>query len=409
MALEEHDTMVPSHVWANIGNDTAKWDDGWFSDTVHARRFEGDLVEIDSVVTSELHLGDNEKAYFGDVNDASIYYDGVDLIVKAREVGSGDVILEDCGLGVGQTGSSLGGLIDATFVTQATGSNQIGIYSAVFYGAASSGNFTNVVYGIYGNAQTVAAYDDDITTLQGFRNVSIHNGSGTCTYMYGSGFRVYAADGCGPVTNMYGNHIFCNAGATAGTVTNIYGLYIEDIDDGSTLNYSIYTKAGDVRLGGDTYFEGSGSGMPYGGISATDVASTITISGTGTANKVQVTAFNANDPSNLTTPNHTTDDITIIKTGVYRVTCFISSESVGGLGYKVGYGIWKNNGATQLTNLHSHRDFATGAGGEHGSVALGGHVSLTVGDTIELWVWNDTNTANVIIDDVTLSLEMVGG
>ena len=35
---------------------------------------------------------------------------------------------------------------------------------------------------------------------------------------------------------------------TGGTLTNQYGIYIDDQDAAATLNYSIYTNAGDVRL-----------------------------------------------------------------------------------------------------------------------------------------------------------------
>src|SRR3990167_963664 len=36
-------------------------------------------------------MSDNSKAYFGEGNDASIYYDGTDLIINPKEVGSGNV------------------------------------------------------------------------------------------------------------------------------------------------------------------------------------------------------------------------------------------------------------------------------------------------------------------------------
>lgn len=44
--LEYYDTIIPSHLFANIGNDTARWHDGWFSDTVYARRLVADIFEV---------------------------------------------------------------------------------------------------------------------------------------------------------------------------------------------------------------------------------------------------------------------------------------------------------------------------------------------------------------------------
>ncbi len=144
----------------------------------------------------------------------------------------------------------------------------------------------------------------------------------------------------------------------------------------------------------------------YGGIHANDVNLEHTISGTGIANKVQITAFNANDPSNGTTPNNTTDDITILYAGDYHITVSATLESVSGSSAEFGYAVFINNGATEVLNMHGHRDIASG-GGQAGSISMAGVATFAVNDTVEVWVWNETNTQNIVVDDISLSLHRI--
>jgi hypothetical protein len=50
-----------------------------------------------------------------------------------------------------------------------------------------------------------------------------------------------------------------------------------------------------------------------------------------------------------------------------------------------------------------------GAGGDTGSISMNGIIACYVNDTIEIWMWNEDNTNNVIVDDITLSLVQIGG
>lgn len=145
------------------------------------------------------------------------------------------------------------------------------------------------------------------------------------------------------------------------------------------------------------------TGIPYGEISASDVMTTLTITATGQGNKVQVTAFDTNGLSNNMTPDHTNDHLIGLKAGVYFCSVSMAVESGTGAGFQAGFSIYKNNGTTEFPNLHAHRNFA-GGGSDRGSITLSGFLSISVNDTIELWTWNDTNTVNIIIDDVTMSL-----
>jgi hypothetical protein len=192
----------------------------------------------------------------------------------------------------------------------------------------------------------------------------------------------------------------------SGTVTTGYGLYLEDQDEATT-NYAIYTNAGLVRFGDDLIW-GSGAGLAYAGISGYNESDTIAIAGAGIANKAQVTSFDTNDPSNNCTPDHTNDHITIVEAGDYMVTCSITAESAAaGGGDTIGFGIWKNNGATEYQNLHAHR-LLTGGGGDVGSISISGVATFAASDTVELWVYNEDSGDDVVINDVSLALVQVG-
>ena len=158
---------------------------------------------------------------------------------------------------------------------------------------------------------------------------------------------------------------------------------------------------------GDMIFVNS-HGMCFGEIYATDVANMITIASSGYGGRAQITSFAVNGVSNNATPDHTNDHITITKAGVYLCTCSISTTSTGGTAYVVKFAVFKNNGATPFNNVHAHRSLS-GGGGDTGSISLSGMIDLAAADTIELWCWNATNTNNIIIEDVILSLLQIGG
>jgi hypothetical protein len=168
---------------------------------------------------------------------------------------------------------------------------------------------------------------------------------------------------------------------------------------------SNYTK---WETDGAQIFVGNDAGLVHAEIYGYDQNQTITITSSGIANKVQITAFATNGRSNNMTPDHTNDHIETDIDGVYMCTISLTAESVGGTPYEIGFGVWTNNGSGQWQNVHAHRKLS-GAGGDTGSISLSGLLSLVDGDTVEVWCYNETNTANVIIDDITMTLVQVNG
>ena len=84
-------------------------------------------------------------------------------------------------------------------------------------------------------------------------------------------------------------------------------------------------------------------------------------------------------------------------------------ESAGGGGADLfGFAVYKNNGTTLFENCHGHRQL-TGGGGDVGSVSLSGIIDLAVNDTVEVWVWNEDSTDDLVVEDITLTLYQLGG
>jgi len=146
----------------------------------------------------------------------------------------------------------------------------------------------------------------------------------------------------------------------------------------------------------------------YGEIYAYDSGSEIAIGDTGVGNKAQITSFDTNGVSSYMSPDHTNDHIVVQRAGDYLCKVAISAETEGaGGGDEFGFAVYKNNGQTLFENLHAHR-LLSGGGGDTGSVGLSGLIRLNAGDTIEVWVWNEDDTTNLVVDDITLTLIKLG-
>jgi hypothetical protein len=163
---------------------------------------------------------------------------------------------------------------------------------------------------------------------------------------------------------------------------------------------------GNVSVKGDLLFPTSGGGMSFAGISAKNNVTATTIT---TANTyVQFTGFDTDDAANNLTPDYTNAHITVDTAGFYEISAAISASSLGGTAYTINVQIMINNGASTFNNLHSHRRLS-GGGTDSGFLAIGpSAVSLSASDTVELWVENQTNTNDVLFENVALYVKKVG-
>lgn len=121
---------------------------------------------------------------------------------------------------------------------------------------------------------------------------------------------------------------------------------------------------------------------------------------------VQATVFDTNGLSAGATPDHTQDHITINTTATYQVRLAIVVNSVGGGGSTFRVLIQINNGATTLPGLQV-RGSLSGGGGDFESTAVAGLAALTDGDTVEVWIENQTGTQDYLLEDLNLSVILI--
>ena len=164
-------------------------------------------------------------------------------------------------------------------------------------------------------------------------------------------------------------------------------------------NHSGFNALGDVTF--------IGGGLVFANMFAQDNATPTTITTAGKANKVQIVIFDTNGESNNATPDHINDHITILKAGKYLVLIDITASGAGGDTDRFGFSLYKNNGATEFPQVHGHETMAGGAG-DINDIALTGIIDAAANDTIEIWVWNEDDTDNLTIDDISLTLVQIG-
>ena len=76
----------------------------------------------------------------------------------------------------------------------------------------------------------------------------------------------------------------------------------------------------------------------------------------------------------------------------------------GGTSDTYSLAFFKNNGATQLGARTTRK---LGTGGDIGSAVVAAQATLTAGDTVELWMQNETDTSAATVQDCAMTLNRV--
>jgi hypothetical protein len=125
--------------------------------------------------------------------------------------------------------------------------------------------------------------------------------------------------------------------------------------------------------------------------------------------KVQISNFVASTleiVGNGTNPDFSEGHIEIESDGSYIVGCTLSVERSGGALFTAHFECFKNNGATHLAGVHASQYFpATATAPTH--VTMIGIANLVKGDTVEIWVTNETNTVNLLVSEIALTVVKV--
>ena len=168
--------------------------------------------------------------------------------------------------------------------------------------------------------------------------------------------------------------------------------------DGGATNYTQFSATG------DQVFVGS-AGLPFGEISKISNAVSTDFAGDGNPQIVDI--FDTNGCVNETSPDQANNLITITHAGVYFIAVSATVNSSGGLGTKMEISVQKNTGAAEIIP-HMDRNFS-GGGGEAGVISISGCADLAATDTVEVWIENETNNSDYIVEDISLFVMQIGG
>jgi len=115
--------------------------------------------------------------------------------------------------------------------------------------AAITGNSAIITTGFNSIVRTSATAFNytSVLALRGLRANARHLGTGTVAGARSATVRITNSS-TGIITRGYGLFVETPTNDGGGTITNSYGLYVEDHNVGGTLNYAIYTNAGDITL-----------------------------------------------------------------------------------------------------------------------------------------------------------------
>lgn len=348
----------------------------------------------------------NEQAFYGSIGP--IRYNTANILPgsgRAERAIDGD-------------SGRLGALLSITIVL--TGSISLADDAETFYG--SNNDFAIVFDSAEGDegALEIRTGATETLTIDKFtKNVDIPNGSlnvagaltlGTVLAVAEGGIGigtltdhgVLLGSGTSPVTpaavGTNGQLLVGSTGADPAFQTNIDLPGTLDVTGDVVLDSTLEIKD-------DTFWTGAGSGLPFGEISAND---NVTVTSVSSAGFTQVLIFDTDGASNLATPDHTNDHITVVKAGHYMVNVCATVTNQSGAGHKIELVVAKNNNAAIFGSLRRHRTLASGT--DAGAVPICAHVALALDDTIEVWITSDSGSAkNIIVEDITLGLTMIGG
>ncbi len=152
-------------------------------------------------------------------------------------------------LGAGDTTHGLG----VDYEVSISSGGVFGADLSIINDTAGSGNIT----GFRGIAQANNGVGTSISgTVVGVRGEAWNN-YGNLNLAHAGYFQVVANRSSGTIT--FAQTVRIETPLATGNITNAYGLFVRDINTATTLNYAIYTNAGDNRFGDDVILNGADS------------------------------------------------------------------------------------------------------------------------------------------------------
>jgi len=132
-------------------------------------------------------------------------------------------------------------------------------------------------------------------------------------------------------------------------------------------------------------------------------ATVIAASSNNFSSAKQVTVSGTNGTSHEMTPDHTEDHLVVVRAGTYYVQA--TFNLTGTASDDISAAVFRNNKAEQVTPRSTK---AIDSVDLDAVFTVSGLVECLVGDTLELWLQNETSTANVTVVDGVLLAYRIG-
>lgn len=195
-------------------------------------------------------------------------------------------------------------------------------------------------------------------------------------------------------------------GGSATTIAALAPLSFRVASGGNTDKLVIDTTVGVTGYAtGDFFYNGAGSGMPYGSIIAEGVTDTTTLTTQNVWYKCS--PFDSAGATNLTTVSVAglADSISVTKAGVYMVNVSVSFAGTVNSTYEMS--VVKNN-SVWLSGLHLERKI--GAAADIGVASISGTATLAADDELTIYVRCTDGSSKVFATkDINFTVFMIGG
>lgn len=376
------------------------------SNDFEIKRHNGDttgvvILTADRASNNIIFPHDNQKLLFGTGKDASITYDGTNMLFNSQEVGSGDFVFNGGNVGIGtatplkklhlsDTGSGVtSGTAGALLITN----------------SANARMYFEDAGGVAGNKVVGLSYDNERFKFQSLTDTAGGYVQENILVLRRNGLIGIGIDSPDEKLEVAGNiHIDDNYKSLYGTGKDASIKY-----DGT--NMIINPKevgSGQVKINGDLNVTGTSYLIiPYGEIWFNN-ATTGVMTPTSVQNTwYNLTGFNQSSDSgqdlNGFTFVNATESLTTTTSGKYKA-CFSISFSNAGNNQEYEVAIAKNN--VIQNNLKIHRKI--GAQGDVGNAGTCGFIDLNTNDLIHLQIRNVDATASIYSHNVNLNFVKIG-
>lgn len=225
---------------------------GWYRSAANEWAFSSSGILQFKLATDQLTIGSNTatnpQIFFDCTNDGHIQWQNTPLTLNVRTNGSSffDYPGSTSGFTINSNTTQNNDVRNAfagwiTASGTQTGGALYGFFGG-YYDTGSSAVSLGIVVGAEGYNYLAATNSRTVSRLAAGEFINEFSGSNlTVTNVFGIRVKSALIGTSLTATNVFGVYI---VHPDTGTITNAYGLYIENVTQGSTLNYSIYSNGG---------------------------------------------------------------------------------------------------------------------------------------------------------------------